>query len=97
MRNEWLFPTTQDKPEIKIAYGSKVIKTLKEIKTSKYFDLKNKKENPIYFREEEFGGVVQRGAVVYLLNKPAVMIFKKYLAGYRSDQLEILKNIGMIL
>jgi hypothetical protein len=97
MSKQWIFPATQNKPEIKIAYGSKVVKTSEELKTSKYFDLKNRRENPIYFREEEFGGIAQRGAVVYLLNKPATMILKKYLAGYRGAEIKILKDFGMIL
>lgn len=97
MKSEWLFPSTQEKPEIKIAYGSKRIKTLKEIKTSRYFRLEDRKENPIYFREEEFGGIAQRGATVYLLNKPAADILKRYLAGCKGEEIKILRDIGMIL
>jgi hypothetical protein len=97
MSEEWKFPTTQEIPEVKIAYGSKKVKTHEELKTSKYFS-RGRKINPLYLRDEEFGGIAQKGAMVYILNKPAFDALKKYLQGksVEEDSLKVLRSVGLI-
>jgi hypothetical protein len=98
MDETWRFPSTQQVPEIKIAYGSKRVKSREETESSKYFTAKGRKPNPLYLREEAFGGIAQRGATVYLLNRPAFLILRDYLSQGSSstDQLQAFREVGLL-
>jgi hypothetical protein len=74
------------------------VKSRREVSESKYFSGKARRPNPLYLRKEAFGGIAQRGATVYLLNKPAFRVLSDYVnrRGVTTDQLRLFKEMGLI-